>query len=97
MSRWMMHRIEQQALAESVSACADYLLARAAFYDLDNDLDECYRNLVDKQIAAVERQDAARDIVLRNLPKLKSGKLEPRRAILFNLFINTVDLHELIR
>jgi uncharacterized membrane protein YccC len=94
-SRWQMHRIEQQALAESVFACADYLLARAEFYDLDNDLDECYRNLVAKQIAAVERQDAARDIVLRNLPKLKTGKLEPRRAMLFNLFINTVDLHEL--
>ncbi|MFL9947642.1 FUSC family membrane protein [Paraburkholderia agricolaris] len=94
-SRWMMHRIEQQALAESVFACADYLLARAAFYDLDNDLDECYRNLVDKQISAVDRQDAARDIVLRNLPKLKTGRLEPRRAMLFNLFINTVDLHEL--
>ncbi|WP_233829365.1 FUSC family protein [Paraburkholderia sp. ZP32-5] len=94
-SRWMMHRIEQQALAESVFACADYLLARAAFYDLDNDLDECYRNLVDKQISTVERQDAARDIVLRNLPTLKRGKLEPRRAMLYNLFINTVDLHEL--
>jgi len=94
-SRWMRHRIEQQALAESVFACADYLLARAAFYDLDNDLDECYRNLVDKQISTVERQDAARDIVLRNLPTLKRGKLEPRRAMLYNLFINTVDLHEL--
>jgi uncharacterized membrane protein YccC len=94
-SRWMVHRIEQQALAESVFACADYLLARADFYDLDNNLDECYRNLVAKQIAAVERQDAARDIVLRNLPKLKSGHLEPARVTLFNLFINTVDLHEL--
>ncbi|GAB2881509.1 hypothetical protein GCM10027093_16020 [Paraburkholderia jirisanensis] len=94
-SRWMMHRIEQQALAESVFACADYLLARADFFDLDNNLDECYRNLVTKQIAAVERQDAARDIVLRNLPKLKSGHLEPNRVTLFNLFINAVDLHEL--
>ena len=94
-SRWQLHRIEQQALAESVFACADYLLARSDFYDLENDLDDCYRNLVARQIAAVERQDAARDIVLRNLPKLKSGKLEPRRAMLFNLFINTVDLHEL--
>jgi uncharacterized membrane protein YccC len=94
-SRWMVHRIEQQALAESVFACADYLLARADFYDLDNDVDECYRNLVAKQIAAVERQDAARDIVLRNLSKLKSGHLEPARVTLFNLFINTVDLHEL--
>jgi len=94
-SRLMLDRIEQQALAESVFACADYLLARAQFYDLDNDLDECYRNLVAKQIAAVERQDAARDIVLRNLPKLRRGKPDPRRAMHFNLFINTVDLHEL--
>ncbi|WP_118179880.1 FUSC family protein [Paraburkholderia phosphatilytica] len=94
-SRWQIHRIEQQTLAESAFACADYLLARAQFYDIDSDLDECYRNLVAAQIAAVERQDAARDIVLRNLPKLKSGKLEPRRTMLYNLFINTVDLHEL--
>jgi uncharacterized membrane protein YccC len=94
-SRWQLHRIEQQALAESVFACADYLLARADFYDLDNNLDDCYRNLVNKQIAAIDRQDAARDIVLRNYPKLKMGKLEPRRAMLFNLFINTVDLHDL--
>jgi uncharacterized membrane protein YccC len=94
-SRWQVHRIEKQALAESVFACADYLLARADFYDLDSDLDECYRNLVAKQIAAVETQDAARDIVLRNLPKLKSGRLDPRRTMLFNLFINCVDLHEL--
>lgn len=94
-SRIMLDRIEQQALAESVFACADYLLARAQFYDLDNDLDECYRNLVAKQIAAVERQDAARDIVLRNLPKLRRGKADPHRAMHFNLFINTVDLHEL--
>ncbi len=95
-SRWQAHRIEQQALAEGVFACADYLLARSDFYDLDHDLDECYRNLVARQIAAVERQDAARDIVLRNLPKLKSGRMDGRRAALFNLFINTVDLHELI-
>jgi len=94
-SRLMVHRIEQQAIAESVFACADYLLARAQFFDLDNDLDECYRNLVAKQIAAVERQDAARDIVLRNLPQLRRGRLDPRRAMHFNLFINTVDLHEL--
>ena len=94
-SRLMLDRIEQQALAESVFACAEYLLARAQFFDLDNDLDECYRNLVAKQIAAVERQDAARDIVLRNLPRLKAGKIDARRAMHFNLFINTVDLHEL--
>ncbi|CDY77935.1 putative membrane protein [Caballeronia glathei] len=93
-SRWQVYRIEQQALAESIFSCGEYLMARARFYDPDADLDECYRKLIETQIAAVERQDAARDIVLRNLPKLQSGKLDPRRAKLFNLFINVVDLHE---
>ncbi|SAL75968.1 membrane protein [Caballeronia arvi] len=93
-SRLFVYRIEQQALAESMFSCAEYLLARAEFYDGDADLDECYRTLIEKQAVAVERQEAARDIVLRNLPKVKSGKLDPRRARLFNLFINVVDLHE---
>ncbi|SAK61119.1 membrane protein [Caballeronia catudaia] len=93
-SRLFVYRIEQQALAESMFSCAEYLLARAEFYDGDADLDECYRQLIEKQAVAVERQEAARDIVLRNLPKVKSGKLDPRRARLFNLFINVVDLHE---
>lgn len=94
-SQWQARRIEQQALAESLFACADYLLARAQFYDLDADLDECYRNLVAKQITAVETQETARDIVLRNLPKLRRGKLDPGRTTMYNLFINSVDLHEL--
>ncbi|SPB17636.1 membrane protein [Caballeronia novacaledonica] len=93
-SHLLVYRIEQQALAESIFSCAEYLLARAEFYDGDADLDECYRVLIEKQIATVERQEAARDIVLRNLPKVKSGKLDARRARLFNLFINVVDLHE---
>ncbi|MGN6667246.1 MAG: FUSC family protein [Trinickia sp.] len=94
-SQWQAHRIEKQALAENVFACADYLLARADFYDIDANMDECYSRLVEKQTAAVEMQDAARAIVLRNLPKLRSGKLDAQRVTLFNLFINTVDLHEL--
>ncbi|KND57899.1 putative transmembrane protein [Candidatus Paraburkholderia schumanniana] len=93
-SHLLVYRIEQQALAQSIFSCAEYLSARAEFYDGDADLDECYRKLIEKQIAAVEQQEAARDIVLRNLPKVKSGKLDARRARLFNLFINVVDLHE---
>ncbi|WP_248321794.1 FUSC family membrane protein [Caballeronia sp. Sq4a] len=93
-SHLLVYRIERQALAQSIFSCAEYLQARAEFYDNDADLDECYRKLIEKQIAAVEQQEGARDIVLRNLPKVKSGKLDARRARLFNLFINIVDLHE---
>lgn len=33
--------------------------------------------------------------MLRNLPKLRSGELDPQRMEMFNLFINSVDLHEM--
>jgi uncharacterized membrane protein YccC len=92
--KWQAYRVEKQALAESVFAGAAYLRARAEFYDVDADLDACYRNLVEKQIAAIEMQDAVRAIVLRNLPKLKRGLLDPRRTTLLNLFIDSVDMHE---
>ncbi|HTI17121.1 MAG TPA: FUSC family membrane protein [Trinickia sp.] len=93
--RWQAYRVEKQALAECLFACSEYLLARADFFDVDADLDECYRRLVDKQIAAVEMEEAARAIVLRNLRSLRRGKLDPRRVRLFDLFIDSVDMHEL--
>jgi uncharacterized membrane protein YccC len=93
-SRLQRDRIEQQAIAENLFAMAEYVRARAAFYDLHADLDECYRTLVQRQIATVDKQDAARDIALRNLPRLRHGKLDAHRMVLFNLFINSVDLHD---
>jgi uncharacterized membrane protein YccC len=95
-SRWQWQRIERQAIAESIFATADYLRARADFYDMNLDLSESYRQLVARQIAAVDRQEAARDIVLRNLPEFRRGELDTRRTGLLNLFINTVDLHDTI-
>lgn len=93
-SRLQRDRIEQQAIAENLFAMAEYVRARAAFYDLHADLDECYRTLVQRQIETIDKQDAARDIALRNLPRLRHGQLDAHRMVLFNLFINSVDLHE---
>jgi uncharacterized membrane protein YccC len=93
-SRLQRDRIEQQAIAENLFAMAEYVRARAAFYDLHADLDDCYRNLVQRQITTIDKQDAARDIALRNLPRLRNGQLDAHRMVLFNLFINSVDLHD---
>jgi len=95
-SRWQWQRIERQAIAECMFAAASYLRARGDFYDLDIDLEDSYRLLVTRQIAAIDRQDAARDIVLRNLPQFRSGQLDTLQVGLFNLFINSVDLHDTI-
>ncbi len=95
-SRWQWLRIERQAVAECIFATADYLRARGDLYNLDIDLADSYRHLVDRQIAAIDRQEAARDIVLRNLPQFRRGELDTQRIGLFNLFINAVDLHDTI-
>src|SRR5260364_219312 len=95
-NRWQAERMEQQAIGESIFAVAEYLRARARLYDSKNDLDECYRNLVARQVAVVDAQDAARDLVLRNLPVLRAGRLDARRTMLFNLFVNMVDLHQMV-
>jgi uncharacterized membrane protein YccC len=94
LSRTQIDRIERQVLGESVFSISQYLRARARFYDTSSRLEDNYADLVDKQIAAVEQQDAARDIVLRRLPRLKRSDGDPRRVRLFNLFIDAVDLHE---
>lgn len=93
-SRWQIERIERQVIADAIFSTADYLRARARFYNFSTTLDDDYSELVDKQVAAVEQQDAARDIVLRTLPRLKRSDGDPRRTRLFNLFINSVDLHD---
>lgn len=94
LSRLQIDRIERQVLGESIFSIAEYLRARARFYDASSSLEDAYSDLVDKQIATVEQQDAARDIVLRRLPRLKRSDGDPRRVRLFNLFIDAVDLHE---
>jgi uncharacterized membrane protein YccC len=95
-SRWQWLRIERQAISECIFATAAYVRARADFYDLEIDLPESYRQLVACEIAAIDRQEAARDIVLRTLPEFRRGELDTHRTGLFNLFILTVDLHDTI-
>jgi len=95
-SRWQWLRLERQATAECIFATAAYLRARGDLYDLDIDLEEGYRQLVNRQIAAIDQQEAARDLVLRNLPQWRRGELDTQRIGLFNLFISAVDLHDTI-
>ncbi|PSB91682.1 FUSC family protein [Candidatus Pandoraea novymonadis] len=89
-------RVEQQTLAECFFVTAKYLEAKAIFYDTQVDLDTSYRQLISAQVTVVEKQQAAREIILRNMPRLQRGTLDKGHTMLFNLFINIVDLHEII-
>ncbi|MCS6765819.1 MAG: FUSC family protein [Candidatus Protistobacter heckmanni] len=81
-SSFSEYRNKQQMLADSLFALAKYLRVKAAFYEADADLDACYGALVDKQ-------QAARDFVFRNIRN-------ERDAQLARIFLGALDIYEYI-
>jgi uncharacterized membrane protein YccC len=89
--RLMWHIEEQQTLSVALFATSDYMRARSRFYDINEDMDENYRSLIHAQAAMTEAHQAARDTVLRELPK-GSGRSDRLRAESLNIFIDMVAL-----
>jgi len=93
---WMVRRAfslreEQQALSVALFATADYVEARSRFYDVHTDLDTSYRELIRAQADMIEKQQAARNTVLRDLPR--GGRRGDRQRMrTLNLFIDMVSL-----
>lgn len=88
----LWYREEQQGLSVALFATADYMAARSQFYDINIDLDVCYRRLIHYQSIMTERHQAARDLVLRELPRGGDGRGERHRVVLLNIFIDMIDL-----
>ncbi|ALM86606.1 FUSC family protein [Bordetella sp. N] len=90
-SRIFWLREEQQAMSVALFATADYMEARAAFYDEAEDLDTCYSTVIQRQSAMTEKHQAARDMVLRQLPRGK-GAGDARRVMVWNMFVDMLQL-----
>jgi uncharacterized membrane protein YccC len=89
--RAMWHREEQQTLSVALFATSDYILARSRFYDINEDLELSYRKLIHAQSAMTESHQAARDTVLRELPKGRT-RSDRLRIESLNIFIDMVAL-----
>lgn len=83
----MARRTKQQILAESLYEMASYLELKAAFYDAGTDYEACFSQLVRQQIVVAERQQAARDLVLR-------GNRTPYDGLLVQVHLRMLDLYE---
>ncbi|OZI19852.1 hypothetical protein CAL26_20015 [Bordetella genomosp. 9] len=90
-SRLFWLREEQQAMSVALFATADYVAARASFYDEADDLEDSYRTLIQRQSTMTEKHQAARDVVLRALPRGK-GWGDARRVMIFNMFVDMLQL-----
>lgn len=82
-------RTKQQVLAESLYELASYLEIKAGFYDASNDYDAQFNELVRQQIVVAERQQAARDLLLR-------GNRTERDGLLVQSHLRMLDLYEYI-
>ena len=91
LSRAMNLREKEQALSVALFATSDYVAQRADMYNSDHDLDESYRKLIASQSNMTDKQQAARDMVLRGI----TGKItpnQPKRMMLWNLFVDTIEI-----
>ncbi|MDN5844006.1 MAG: FUSC family protein [Alcaligenaceae bacterium] len=88
----MWHREEQQALSVALFATSDYIAARARLYDINADLEDSYRHLIHAQSAMTDAHQAARDMVLRELPHGKPGRRDRLRLSSLNIFVDMVAL-----
>lgn len=82
-------RTRQQVLAESLYELAGYLEIKAGFYDAGNDYEAQFNQLVRQQIVVAERQQAARDLVLR-------GNRTPHDGLLVQVHLRMLDLYEYV-
>src|SRR5690606_30296000 len=93
--RLLWLREERRVLSMALFATAEYISARANFYDAKTDLDENYRELIRVQSSMGELHQAARDIVLRELPKGR-GRGDRQRVTLVSLYTSMVKLLDLL-
>ncbi|QJE02812.1 FUSC family protein [Massilia forsythiae] len=87
---WLLQRrLKQQVLAEALYELAAYTSAKAGCYDMANPLAAQMEKLVRQQSVLAERQQAARDLILR-------GKPEADEAALLQVHYAMFDLYELV-
>lgn len=91
-SRLLWYREKQQSLSVALFATADYIESRSEFYNINLDLEDCYRRLVRTQLAMIDAQQAARDMILRELPEGRRPRRDRLRTTLLNIFIDMVEL-----
>ncbi|MYN13595.1 FUSC family protein [Pusillimonas sp. TS35] len=89
--RLFWHREAQQTLSSALFATADYMRVRSQFYDINEDLETSYRQLVHAQASMTDQHQAARDMVLRELPR-GERRADRLRGRLLNVFIDMVAL-----
>jgi uncharacterized membrane protein YccC len=85
----LRQRIKEQVLAEALYELAQYVETKAGFYDMHADMKAQSAALIRRQVVLAERQQAARDMILR-------GRRGERDQVLVQVHYAMLDLYELV-
>lgn len=94
--RVFLYREERRTLSVALFSTAEYIYGRSKFYDAQSDLEATYRDLIRVQSSMTDAHQAARDMVLRELPTSGGhSHADAHRLALLSLFVNMVSLLDL--
>lgn len=87
-------RPSQRTVGDCIRETATYLLIKADMFNMDSDLHQQYKKMLDQQIVVNEKQNEARELLFKNRALLKESTRTGRRLVL--IFADIVDLFEQI-
>jgi uncharacterized membrane protein (TIGR01666 family) len=90
---WPLRSLKH-AVTECLTATADFLEAKAPFYDIKMPLNESYRKLLALHVRINEKQELVRHLAIRDRQVLKSSKETNRLWI--SITANAIDLYDQI-
>ena len=86
------YKLVQQALGDCIMATADYLRARASFYEKEVDYDKTYQQMLEQQVAVHEKQNLVRELLFKSRNVTRESTTTSRTLLM--LFTDIVDLFE---
>src|SRR6187455_1806593 len=90
--RFQPYRLVEQALGESLFQISDYIRARASFYRMGTDINDCFNRVMQKQVDVLKTQNQLRELIFTT--RLFVADPSPKSRSLMMVFLESLDLFE---
>ncbi|MDO5615082.1 MAG: FUSC family membrane protein [Cruoricaptor ignavus] len=86
------YKLAGQMIGENYLELADYLKLKAKFYNINQDVNEVYSQVISKQIVIKNLQEETRELVFKTRTMVNESTTSSRLLML--MFLNSIDFYE---
>ncbi|WP_276366754.1 FUSC family membrane protein [Chryseolinea sp. H1M3-3] len=90
--RLQPYRLAEQALGEQLIQIADYIRARAAFYEAGSDIDAAFTKVMQEQVDVLKNQNQLRELIFKTRQFVSDAS--PKSRSIMMVFLESLDLFE---